>query len=591
MNLKKFFILLLACILVFVTCVSCSSNVAKEGTTTKDSTTAKDDAKEPAAPQTSNEPLKLSVLGRQRTGITFEQVKTINAWDVLMDMFAENNLKLDFTIAERDQYKTVLNAALAAGEVDGLFHASVLSNADRVNLIERGLVMNIDDALKYSDGTAAKEFSDTGLYYVSRQVNTYVDGGMYYFGNVSKQISVEKDIFGPHNPISNNNWCMLIRKDWLDKLGLPMPQTLDEFFNCMVAFQTNDMNGNGEADERIALYPKFDTGIAQWFGLTNHYFQFNRATGKVDCPFLQEGFIPYVNFLKKCIDADIIRLGDDCKKNNDGSNANDVDKLMMADALSAFFFLADIDYPNTPSHAEYVIMPPIQGVEGVEPVMTGSYGYKSWSSWAFSSKADPKAVAAFLDTICTKDYAVWVTFGIEGETYKVDPESGLYTFTASNNYDDILRTKIGRGYMLVIDSILPDASQIGWYQQYYGLLNWNSYDDFVNSRYFNEVVVPSKTERQISNLKEYCKQVDRLFLYNMNGDTGMFAPMNTLEEAEILEQYESELTTYMDELLMGLLTGTYNVSDMDQYIKEMNSLGLQKVLGVRQAQLDRFLNP
>ncbi len=40
-----------------------------------------------------------------------------------------------------------------------------------------------------------------------------------------------------------------IRQDWLDRLGLQQPQTVDEFYKVLVAFKTQDPNGNGLADE------------------------------------------------------------------------------------------------------------------------------------------------------------------------------------------------------------------------------------------------------------------------------------------------------------------------------------------------------
>ena len=39
-----------------------------------------------------------------------------------------------------------------------------------------------------------------------------------------------------------------IRQDWLDKLGLSMPTTVDEWYNVLKAFRA-DPNGNGKADE------------------------------------------------------------------------------------------------------------------------------------------------------------------------------------------------------------------------------------------------------------------------------------------------------------------------------------------------------
>jgi len=40
-----------------------------------------------------------------------------------------------------------------------------------------------------------------------------------------------------------------IRQDWLEKVGLPEPKTIDEWYNALKAFKTEDPNGNGQADE------------------------------------------------------------------------------------------------------------------------------------------------------------------------------------------------------------------------------------------------------------------------------------------------------------------------------------------------------
>ena len=42
---------------------------------------------------------------------------------------------------------------------------------------------------------------------------------------------------------------LFINKKWLDKLGLEMPTTTDEFYQVLKAFKNGDPNGNGKADE------------------------------------------------------------------------------------------------------------------------------------------------------------------------------------------------------------------------------------------------------------------------------------------------------------------------------------------------------
>ncbi len=41
----------------------------------------------------------------------------------------------------------------------------------------------------------------------------------------------------------------LLRQDWLDNVGLDMPETLEEYREMLIAFRDQDPNGNGEKDE------------------------------------------------------------------------------------------------------------------------------------------------------------------------------------------------------------------------------------------------------------------------------------------------------------------------------------------------------
>ena len=40
-----------------------------------------------------------------------------------------------------------------------------------------------------------------------------------------------------------------IRKDWLRKLGLKEPKTVEELYEVLIAFRDKDPNGNGKKDE------------------------------------------------------------------------------------------------------------------------------------------------------------------------------------------------------------------------------------------------------------------------------------------------------------------------------------------------------
>ncbi|TVX99434.1 extracellular solute-binding protein [Paenibacillus cremeus] len=46
----------------------------------------------------------------------------------------------------------------------------------------------------------------------------------------------------------DGGWGVQLRKDWMDKLGLKVPETMDDVYNVIKAFTTGDPEGNGKAD-------------------------------------------------------------------------------------------------------------------------------------------------------------------------------------------------------------------------------------------------------------------------------------------------------------------------------------------------------
>ena len=63
---------------------------------------------------------------------------------------------------------------------------------------------------------------------------------------------------------------------------------------------------------------------------------------------------------------------------------------------------------------------------------------------------------------------------------------------------------------------------------------------------------------------------------------------NTLDEADVLDMYEADVETYLDEMTVNFLTGVYSIDDYESVIEEVNAMGLQELLAVRQAQYDRY---
>ncbi|MBQ4281943.1 MAG: extracellular solute-binding protein, partial [Spirochaetales bacterium] len=70
------------------------------------------------------------------------------------------------------------------------------------------------------------------------------------FGPSSKAFTTYNGrIYGFATPSAYaGNEGLLVRKDWLDNLGLKAPTTLDELYDVLYAFRNNDPDGNGKKD-------------------------------------------------------------------------------------------------------------------------------------------------------------------------------------------------------------------------------------------------------------------------------------------------------------------------------------------------------
>jgi putative aldouronate transport system substrate-binding protein len=125
---------------------------------------------------------------------------------------------------EGSQYTPTLQTRAAANNLPDLFRPDLLTLSQLVN---QGLVADWTPYLKYMPHFVrdhdVKELAPVGTF----------DGKMY-------GLTIKNPF--PYKTVT------VIRKDWLNKLGLKVPKTLDEYLKVMKAFTEKDPDGNGKAD-------------------------------------------------------------------------------------------------------------------------------------------------------------------------------------------------------------------------------------------------------------------------------------------------------------------------------------------------------
>lgn len=102
-----------------------------------------------------------------------------------------------------------------------------------------GLIIDLTDLIAQYAPNLTRIYTERPE--LRKQVET-ADGKMYYFPCINPMQTVEEICRKCYNGL-------IIRDDWLKKLGLTAPMTIDEWYEVLTAFKTQDPNGNGFPDE------------------------------------------------------------------------------------------------------------------------------------------------------------------------------------------------------------------------------------------------------------------------------------------------------------------------------------------------------
>ena len=137
------------------------------------------------------------------------------------------------------------------------------------------------------------------------------------FGPASKNFTTyEGRIYGFATPSAYaGNEGLLVRKDWLDKLGLKAPETLDELYDVLYAFTYNDPDGNGKNDTYgygafVEDYPAYEAYPGRRFeplmGAFGVEGTWNMTAANFGLRIHDPAYYDFMVFLKKVIDNGLI---------------------------------------------------------------------------------------------------------------------------------------------------------------------------------------------------------------------------------------------------------------------------------------------
>ncbi|WP_127581665.1 extracellular solute-binding protein [Paenibacillus koleovorans] len=111
----------------------------------------------------------------------------------------------------------------------------------------------------------------------------------------------------PYNRQDGMHQVVYIRKDWLDKLGMKVPKTIDEYYEVMKAFAQKDPDGNGKNDTYGLLVTSDPTGTGgRVFKSAFDAERYRIVDGKVTPPEITPEYKELVKFLSQLVKEKIM---------------------------------------------------------------------------------------------------------------------------------------------------------------------------------------------------------------------------------------------------------------------------------------------
>jgi len=538
-KLKKFTIAILTMLMalsILGGCVPVNLPTNQTQTSTTGAATEKPTESIPEATEKSfvisKDPLQLTIHLHYWNYLAFD-----DNWPVFVEAAKMTNIKLHGT------------ASSVATNSDELFNIMIASANDLPDIIQT----------QYS----SERFNKYGPEGAVIPLNTLIDE---YAPNIKAFLSNNPDVRKNITASDGNIYYIpylqdgaaakgwFIRKDWLDKLNLSIPKTVDEYYSVLKAFRTQDPNGNGDPNDEVPYFSRSKQGAYELFtlfGVTvleyakDGKYQFDRYSDKLKvavknvAKWYEEGLIDPEIFTRGSKARDLF-LGE-----NKGGSTHDwfastgVYNDKLKDTVPGLNFVP--------------IIPPadINGRIWEESKRT-EMGEGGWAISA-NNKHVVETIKYF-DFWFTEEGRRLMNFGIEGDTYTM--VNGKPVFT----------DKVLKGEKAVNDFLWTIGAQIaiGFKQDFEYEKQWT-----------NPVALQGVNQYMEGN---YMMPVFPTLIYDE-------------AEQKVISSVWSSINTYINESLMQWILGAQNVDDtFDAYMSELKKMGIEDYLKAKQSAYERYLN-
>lgn len=335
------------------------------------------------------------------------------------------------------------------------------------------------------------------------------------------------------------------RKDWMDELGLKVPETISELESMLRVMKEK----KGAQFEMV--YDWSNEQLIGAYGLNRGYFQSN---GKVKYGPGEKAYKDYLTLLNRwykdgLIDKDFASIDANTQQTkllNDKigvyvtSGGNITSHTQKLQAQNPKASIVGLPYPvlNKGDKVAYSQMDPIYN--GIGATIT-------------TACKDVEAAARFLDYGYSKDGLMYWNFGTEGESYSMVNGNPQYTEKVTKYADGIS----------------------------------SAMDKYIGSQWSG----PTIQDKRMYQAKTSDVAVAAIDLWTKNTDVAknMIPVVSaTAEESQETAKIQNAIDTYVKEMFYKFVLGAESLDKFDDYLAQLKKLNIDRAIELKQAQLDRY---
>ena len=351
----------------------------------------------------------------------------------------------------------------------------------------------------------------------------------------------------------------MIRKDWLDELGLDVPETYDELHDVLKAFK--EKKG---ADAPLLLNyaaTGINNGLVEGYGIfglvadaaiSEPYYQVDDT---VMYGPIQPEFKEYLTMIHDWYQEGLI--WQDFMSYTDFQNPPT--DVILADRAGVFYaevtYMATLEDASNTEGFELVAIPDFVQNSGDTIPFKEERAYAASTPWSISTQCEcPELLMQWCNYMYTDEGALLCNYGIEGESFEYDENHvPVFTDLVLNNPD--MSTTVAL-FMYCLDR---------------------------GPFYRDET-------REQSGYTQAQKEASSIWQSNMTVGRGIGSTALNTEESNEVNQFYGDIKTYIEQSVLEFVIGNRDLTEFDEFVSHIEGMGIDEVTACYQAAYERYLN-